>query len=97
MAPHRLYNIGNNRSEELTQMIALSRRRAAARSRRALRADAARRRARAYADIGAAGASWASTRARRSKSAFPRFVDWYEDHQRRRLNSAKPPCKSAHP
>jgi UDP-glucuronate 4-epimerase len=78
MAPHRLYNIGNNRAEELTRMVALLEAacgRAARIEHRPLQPGDV---AETYADIAAIEADHGFRPAISIDAGIPRFVDWFK-------------------
>lgn len=84
MAPHRLYNIGNSRSEELTRMIALLE---AACGRKAVvellpmqPGDVPE----TYADIGAIRRDLDFAPTTLLDEGIPKFVDWFLDYRDRR-------------
>jgi len=79
-APHRLYNIGNNRSEELTRMVGLieqaCRRKAEKRLLPMQPGDVRD----TYADIGAIQRDLGFTPSTAIDEGIPRFVDWYRSY-----------------
>ncbi|MDQ2878227.1 MAG: GDP-mannose 4,6-dehydratase [Pseudomonadota bacterium] len=81
LSPHRLYNIGNNRSEELTQMIALIEKtcgREATRINKPLQAGDVPE---TYADISAIQNDLGFAPATTIAEGIPRFVDWYRAYR----------------
>ena len=82
--PHRLYNIGNNRSEELMRMIDLIEQACGRKAETRAAADAARRRARHLCRHQRDPARPRLRSRRRSiDEGVPRFVDWYRALSRR--------------
>ena len=77
-SPHRLYNIGNNRSEELTKMIGLIEQacgREAIRKLAPMQAGDVRD---TYADISAIQRDLGFIPSTSIEAGIPRFVDWYK-------------------
>ena len=77
-SPHRLYNIGNNRSEELTKMIGLIERacgREAIKEMAPMQAGDVRD---TYADISAIQRDLGFSPSTSIEEGIPRFVDWYK-------------------
>ena len=80
VAPHRLYNIGNNRSEELTRMISLIEE---ACGREAIKQMAPLQPGdvpETYADIGAIAGDLGYAPTTPIDVGIPAFVDWYRDY-----------------
>lgn len=80
LAPHRLYNIGNNNSEELTRMIALIEvacGKLAIRNLVPMQPGDVRD---TYADIGAIQRDLGFSPSTRIDEGIPRFVAWYRTH-----------------
>ena len=81
-APHRLYNIGNNRSEELTRMIEIVEQacgRKAVKNLMPMQAGDVRD---TYADISAIQQDLGYTPSTSIDVGIPRFVDWYRSYHR---------------
>ena len=79
-APHRLYNIGNNRSEELTRMIEIVEQacgRKAVKNLMPMQAGDVRD---TYADISAIQQDLGYTPSTSIDVGIPRFVDWYRSY-----------------
>ena len=79
-SPHRLYNIGNNRSEELTKMIGLIEQacgREAIRKLAPMQAGDVRD---TYADISAIQRDLGFAPSTSIEAGIPRFVDWYKSY-----------------
>ena len=80
--PHRLYNIGNHRSEELTRMVELIERacgRVAEKRLMPMQAGDVRD---TFADISAIQADLGFEPVTSIDDGVPRFVDWYRSHHR---------------
>ncbi len=81
-APHRIYNIGNNDSEELTHMIALIEaacRRAAIKEMHPMQAGDVRE---TFADISAISGDLGFAPTTKIAVGIPKFVDWYRAYHR---------------
>src|SRR6476661_4116831 len=76
-APHRLYNIGNHRSEELTRMIALIEEACGRKAEKRLLPMQAGDVRDTYADISAIQRDLGFEPTTRIEEGIPRFVDWY--------------------
>jgi UDP-glucuronate 4-epimerase len=82
VAPHRLYNIGNNRSEELTRLIDVIERacgRAAVRELQPMQPGDVRD---TYADISAIARDLGFAPTTRLDDGVPKFVDWFRSYRR---------------
>ena len=75
--PHRLYNIGNNRSEELTRMIGLIEQACGREAQRRLLPMQAGDVRDTYADISAIQRDLGFHPSTKIDVGIPRFVDWY--------------------
>ena len=78
--PHRLYNIGNNRSEELTRMISLIERACGREANRRLLPMQPGDVRDTYADISAIQRDLGFEPRTRIDEGIPRFVDWYRSY-----------------
>jgi UDP-glucuronate 4-epimerase len=78
--PHRLYNIGNNRSEELTHMIELIERACGRKAERKLLPMQPGDVRDTYADIGAIRRDLGFEPETSIEEGVPRFVDWYRQY-----------------
>jgi UDP-glucuronate 4-epimerase len=76
-APHRLYNIGNHRSEELTRMIALIEQACGRKAEKRLMPMQPGDVRDTYADISAIQRDLGFEPKTRIEDGIPRFVDWY--------------------
>jgi len=83
-APHRIYNLGNNRSEELMKVIALIERSCAREAEMRLEPLQAGDVPETYADIDAAQRDLGFTPATSVEVGIPKFVDWYREYEQRR-------------
>jgi UDP-glucuronate 4-epimerase len=79
-APHRLYNIGNNRSEELTRMIALIEQACGREAEKKLMPMQPGDVRDTYADISATQRDLGFRPSTSIDEGIPRFVDWYRDY-----------------
>jgi UDP-glucuronate 4-epimerase len=79
-SPHRLYNIGNNRSEELTQMISLIEAACGREAEKRLMPLQAGDVRDTYADISAIQGDLGFTPATSIDQGIPRFVEWYKGY-----------------
>jgi UDP-glucuronate 4-epimerase len=77
-SPHRLYNIGNNRSEELTQMISLIEQACGREAEKRLMPLQAGDVRDTYADISAIQNDLGYRPTTSISEGIPRFVDWYK-------------------
>jgi UDP-glucuronate 4-epimerase len=77
-SPHRLYNIGNNRSEELTQMIALIEAACGRQAEKRLMPLQAGDVRDTYADISAIQGDLGFAPTTSIAEGIPRFVEWYK-------------------
>ncbi len=80
--PHRIYNIGNHRSEALTDMIALIEKacgRAAVRELQPMQPGDVKE---TFADIGAISSELGFAPSTRIEEGIPAFVDWYRRYHR---------------
>ena len=80
MAPHRLYNIGNARSEELERVVSIIEQacgRKAVRIERPMQPGDVRD---TFADISALAADTGYTPHTTIDEGIPRFVDWYRHY-----------------
>jgi UDP-glucuronate 4-epimerase len=84
VAPHRLYNLGNNRAEDLMKVIALIEQACGRKAELRLRPIQAGDVAETYADIGGAQRDLGFNPRTSIEAGIPRFFDWYEDYRRRR-------------
>jgi UDP-glucuronate 4-epimerase len=84
VAPHRLYNLGNNRAEELMRVIALIEQACGRKAELRPCAIQAGDVPETYADIGAAQRDLGFDPRTSIEAGIPRFIAWYEDYQRRR-------------
>jgi UDP-glucuronate 4-epimerase len=80
--PHRLYNIGNHRSEELTRMIDLIEQACGRKAERRLREMQPGDVRDTYADIGAIQRDLGFAPKTSIDEGIPRFVDWYRGYHR---------------
>lgn len=80
VTPHRLYNIGNNRSEELTHLIALVEKACGKKAERRVLAMQPGDVRDTYADIGAIQGDLGFTPSTSLDVGIPRFVDWYRNY-----------------
>ncbi|MFL6859025.1 MAG: GDP-mannose 4,6-dehydratase [Allosphingosinicella sp.] len=80
--PHRLYNIGNHRSEELTRMIDLIEQACGRKAERRLREMQPGDVRDTYADIGAIQRDLGFEPKTSIDEGIPRFVDWYRGYHR---------------
>jgi UDP-glucuronate 4-epimerase len=81
-APHRLYNIGNNRSEELTRMIALIEQACGRETEKKLMPMQPGDVRDTYADISATQRDLGFRPSTSIDEGIPRFVDWYRAYHR---------------
>ena len=81
-SPHRVYNIGNNRSEELTRMIALLEQACGREAEKLLLPMQAGDVRDTYADISAIQRDLGFAPTTSIDVGIPRFVDWYKDYHR---------------
>jgi UDP-glucuronate 4-epimerase len=81
-SPHRLYNIGNNRSEELTRMIELIEQACGREAKKKLLPMQPGDVRDTYADISAIQRDLGFTPTTRIEVGVPRFVDWYRSYHR---------------
>jgi UDP-glucuronate 4-epimerase len=81
-SPHRLYNIGNNRSEELTKMIGLIERACGREAQRRLVPMQPGDVRDTFADISAIQRDVGFTPSTSIEEGIPRFVDWYREYHR---------------
>jgi UDP-glucuronate 4-epimerase len=79
-SPHRLYNIGNNRSEELTHMISLIEAACGREAEKRLLPLQAGDVRDTYADISAIHGDLGFTPATSIDEGIPRFVEWYKSY-----------------
>lgn len=79
-APHRLYNIGNNRSEELTRMIELIEQACGRTAEKRLLPMQPGDVRDTYADISAIERDLGFRPSTRISEGVPRFVDWYREY-----------------
>jgi UDP-glucuronate 4-epimerase len=79
LSPHRLYNIGNNRSEELTRMIGLIEAACGREAEKRLMPMQAGDVRDTYADISAIQRDLGFEPATRIDQGIPRFVEWYRE------------------
>ena len=79
-APHRLYNIGNNRSEELTRMIGLIEQACGREAEKVLRPMQPGDVRDTYADISAIRRDLGYAPTTAIDEGVPRFVAWYRDY-----------------
>jgi UDP-glucuronate 4-epimerase len=79
-SPHRLYNIGNNRSEELTHMISLIEAACGREAEKRLMPLQAGDVRDTYADISAIHGDLGFTPATSIDEGIPRFVEWYKSY-----------------
>ncbi len=84
LAPHRLYNIGNSRSEELTRMIALLEKACGRQATVELLPMQPGDVAETYADIDAIHRDHGFIPNTTIEDGIPRFVDWYREYNRSR-------------
>ncbi|MFL6846191.1 MAG: NAD-dependent epimerase [Allosphingosinicella sp.] len=80
LAPHRLYNIGNHRSEELTRMIALIEQACGREARKDLFPMQPGDVRDTYADISAIERDLGFAPTTTIDEGVPRFVEWYRDY-----------------
>ncbi len=80
--PHRLYNIGNHRSEELTRMIGLIEQACGRKAERRLLPMQPGDVRDTYADISAIQRDLGFAPATTIDEGVPRFVDWYRDYHK---------------
>src|SRR3954471_6034401 len=80
--PHRLYNIGNHRSEELTRMIALIEEACGRKAEKRLLPMQAGDVRDTYADISAIQRDLGFAPSTGIDEGIPRFVDWYRGYRR---------------
>ncbi len=80
LAPHRLYNIGNNNSEELTRMIALIEQACGREAEKKLLPMQPGDVRDTYADISAIQRDLGFRPSTRIDEGIPRFVDWYRSY-----------------
>ena len=81
-SPHRLYNIGNNRSEELTRMIALIEQACGREAEKTLLPMQPGDVRDTYADISAIERDLGYAPTTTIDVGVPRFVEWYRDYHR---------------
>ncbi len=81
-APHRIYNIGNHRSEELTQMIALIEQACGREAIRELHPLQAGDVPETYADISAISGDLGYAPTTTIAEGIPKFVRWYRDYHK---------------
>jgi UDP-glucuronate 4-epimerase len=81
-SPHRLYNIGNNRSEELTRMIALIEQACGREAEKTLLPMQPGDVRDTYADISAIERDLGYAPTTAIDVGVPRFVDWYREYHR---------------
>jgi UDP-glucuronate 4-epimerase len=79
-APHRLYNIGNNNSEELTRMIAILEEACGRTAEKVLMPMQLGDVRDTYADISAIQRDLGFTPSTRIEEGIPRFVGWYRNY-----------------
>lgn len=84
IAPHRIYNIGNSRSEDLLRMIALIEEACATRARVELLPMQPGDVAETFADISAIERDLGFRPTTSIESGVPRFVKWYRDYLEQR-------------
>ena len=82
VSPHRIYNIGNNRSEELTQMIALIEQACGHKAIRELHPLQDGDVPETFADISAISGDLGYAPTTTIAEGIPRFVDWYRDYHK---------------
>jgi len=80
LAPHRLYNIGNNRSEELMRMIALLERSCGRQAVLEMLPMQPGDVAETFADISAIHSDLGFAPTTPIEVGIPRFVDWFTSH-----------------
>ena len=79
--PHKVYNLGNHRSEKLTDFIAEIEQALQRKAKITLGADAAGRCAReTYADIDASRRDLGFEPATPISAGIPKFIAWYKDY-----------------
>jgi len=81
-APHRLYNIGNNRAEDLMRMIAVLEEACGRKAQIELRPMQPGDVAETFADLGAIRRDLGFEPTTPIEQGIPRFVDWYVERQR---------------
>ena len=79
-SPHRLYNIGNHQSEELTRMIALIEQACGREAEKILMPMQAGDVRDTYADIGAIQRDLGFAPTTRIDAGIPKFVEWYREY-----------------
>jgi UDP-glucuronate 4-epimerase len=82
LSPHRLYNLGNSRSEELTRLIALIEAACGRKAELEMRPLQPGDVPETYADISAVQAETGFAPATPIEAGVPRFVDWYRGYTR---------------
>ena len=82
VSPHRIYNIGNNRSEELTEMIALIEKACGHEAIREMHPLQDGDVPETFADISAIGGDLGYAPTTTIAEGIPRFVDWYRDYHK---------------
>jgi UDP-glucuronate 4-epimerase len=82
VSPHRIYNIGNNRSEELTEMIALIEQACARPAIRELHPLQDGDVPETFADIGAISGDLGYAPTTTIAQGIPNFVNWYRDYHK---------------
>ena len=82
VSPHRIYNIGNNRSEELTQMIALIEQACGREAIREMHPLQDGDVPETFADISAISGDLGYAPTTTIAEGIPRFVDWYRDYHK---------------
>jgi UDP-glucuronate 4-epimerase len=83
VSPHRVYNIGNHRSEELTQMIALIEEACGRTAIKELHPMQPGDVKETYADISAISADLGFMPTTTIATGIPAFVNWYRDYHKR--------------
>ncbi len=81
-APHRIYNIGNNRSEKLTHMIEVLEQSLGRKAEKILEPMQPGDVAETYADISAIQRDHGFSPTTRIEVGIPRFVEWYKSYHR---------------
>ena len=82
VSPHRIYNIGNNRSEELTEMIALIEQACGREAIREMHPLQDGDVPETFADISAISGDLGYAPTTTIAEGIPRFVDWYRDYHK---------------
>ncbi|MGK2870650.1 MAG: NAD-dependent epimerase/dehydratase family protein [Alphaproteobacteria bacterium] len=81
-APHRIYNIGNHRSEKLTHMIEVLEKALGRKAEKILEPMQPGDVAETYADISAIQRDHGFTPTTSIETGIPRFVEWYKNYHR---------------